>query len=422
MREVVPRVYTVRLCRKAITLMMRRWLDGSAILYWLLIGLVLFAYIAPVYVVITQSFFLHDVAPPWYVSLVAFVVVALTFKPVWRWIQPRVHHVVYAADDPTIDALGHMSDALAGTAPDSSMLVIIAETIAQIVRVPYVQVETLDGVNAVVGNCSHSSLRTRIEITYADTSLGWIEVASRLPREPLTTGEYTLLSRLTRQIGITLHAANLSAALQASREQIVTAREEERRRIRRDLHDGLGPTLAGLRMQLTALRRSVRDDPDAAEALIDSLRDDVRAATTDIRRLVYDLRPPLLDELGLLGALRHLASLLDGATFTLDAPARLPPLPAAVEVAVYRIAAEAVQNVAKHAGARTCAMSLVLRSNTLVLRVADTGAGLPVGNISGVGMVSMRERAAELGGQVAIESAPGGGTCVVATIPCKANL
>jgi signal transduction histidine kinase len=148
----------------------------------------------------------------------------------------------------------------------------------------------------------------------------------------------------------------------------------------------------------------------------------VRAATADIRRLVYDLRPPLLDEHGLLGAIRHLGSALEGATLTIDAPAALPPLPAAVEVAVYRIAAEAVQNVAKHAGASACAISLALGSNTLVLRVADNGTGLGTDYVAGVGLHSMRERAAELGGQLAIEPAPGGGTCVLATIPCQADI
>ncbi|MFN8504825.1 sensor histidine kinase [Kouleothrix sp.] len=367
---------------------------------------------------ITQTFPFHDAAPPWFLHLLALSVLLLTFKPVWRWVQPRVHHVVYAADEPTSDALGQMSDTLAQTTPGSSMLATIAETIAQIMNVPCVQVEVLDGATVAVGKPRAAAAYTRTEIRYGDVLVGWLEVGSRLPGEPLTAGEYQLLQRLARQVGITLHAAQLNEALQASREQLVTAREEERRRIRRDLHDGLGPALAGLRMQLSALRHSLRDDPAAAEALIDSLRDDVRAATADIRRLVYDLRPPLLDEHGLLGAIRHLAGTLDGATLTLDAPAALPPLPAAVEVAVYRIAAEAVQNVAKHAGASACAIQLRLGETALTLQVRDNGAGLPAEYAAGVGLVSMRERAAELGGQLTIDSAPGG-TCVIATIPCK---
>ncbi|KPV49630.1 hypothetical protein SE17_31515, partial [Kouleothrix aurantiaca] len=133
--------------------------------------------------------------------------------------------------------------------------------------------------------------------------------------------------------------------------------------------------------------------------------------------LVYDLRPPLLDEHGLLGAIRHLSGTLGGATLTLDAPATLPPLPAAVEVAIYRIAAEAVQNVAKHAGASACTIQVTLGEAALTLRVADDGVGLPSDHAAGVGLLSMRERAAELGGQLIVEPAAGGGTCVIATIP-----
>ena len=397
--------------------MQRGAFDSSRFLYWLLISMVLFSYIAPVYVGITQLSVLREAASPWLLQLLAAVVLLLTVLPVWRWVQPRVHHVVYAADEPASDALGQMSDTLARAPANASMLATIAETIAQIVNVPYVQVEVLDGAIVAVGNARANAVPTRIGIRYGDVLLGWLEVGSRLPGEPLTAGEEQLLHRLARQVGVTLHAAQLSEALQASREQLVTAREEERRRIRRDLHDGLGPTLAGLRMQLSALRHSVRDDPAAAEALIDSLRDDVRAATADIRRLVYDLRPPLLDEHGLLGAIRHLSGTLDGVTLTIDAPAGLPPLPAAVEVAVYRIAAEAVQNVAKHAGANTCAIQIALGEAALTLRVADDGAGLPADHSAGVGFISMRERAAELGGLVTVEPAAGGGTCVLATIP-----
>lgn len=399
--------------------MMRRWFDGSALLYWLLIGLVLFAYMAPVYVVITQTFPLHDVAPPLALNLLALVVLIVTYKPVWRWVQPRVHHVVYAADEPNIDVIGQISNTLAGAPSDSSMLATIAETIAQIVKVPYMQVGLLDGTTAAVGTARPALVYTRVDITYGAVLVGWLEVGSRLPGEPLTNGEYQLLNHLARQVGITLHAAQLNEALQASREQIVTAREEERRRIRRDLHDGLGPTLAGLRMQLSALRHSLRSDPDTAEIVLDSLRDDVRAATADIRRLVYDLRPPLLDEHGLLGAIRHLSNILDGATLTLDAPATLPLLPAAVEVAVYRIASEAVQNVAKHANASACTVQLALDVYMLTLRVTDNGTGLPNDYTAGVGFASMRERAAELGGQLVIEPVPGGGTCITATIPCR---
>ena len=139
-----------------------------------------------------------------------------------------------------------------------------------------------------------------------------------------------------RVVGITLHASQMSAALQASREQLVMIHEEERRRIRRDLHDGLGPTLASLRMQLSAARRLVRDNPDEAEQLIDELRDDVSTATADIRRLVYELRPPMLDELGLVLAMSNF-KLGDSPTrLEVIAPEPMPRLSAAVDGARYK--------------------------------------------------------------------------------------
>jgi signal transduction histidine kinase len=362
---------------------------------------------------------------PWWLNLLAMLIIVLTFLPVHGWLRRSVNQLVYGQHDNPYAMLAQFNHSLDGSAAAEVLLPAIAATLAATLKLPYVAIETTSGTDRVAGTfgrlLKHAET-VSLPLAYRETTLGTLHASARHPYEHLSADDLRLLADLARQVGITLHAAQLSDALQASREQLITAREEERRRIRRDLHDGLGPMLAGLRMQLTALRHSVRDDPAASEALIDSLRDDVRAATADIRRLVYDLRPPLLDEHGLLGAVRHLGSALEGATLTLDAPAALPPLPAAVEVAVYRIAAEAVQNVAKHAGASACAISLALGANMLVLQVADNGAGLPAGYASGVGLLSMRERAAELGGQLAIDSTPGSGTCVLATIPCKADI
>ena len=399
--------------------MMRRQFDGSAILYWLLIGLVLFSYMAPIYIAVTQFLPFHDNASPWLLSLVALVLLVVTFNPVWYWVQPRVHHVVYAADDPTMNVLGQMSDVLVIGATDSSMPVIIAETIAQIVNLPYVQIEMLNGLAASVGKPLKAGVRTRIELIYRDTSVGWLEVMSRLPNEPLTVSEYRLLHSLARQVSITLHAAQLSDALQTSREQLVLAREEERRRIRRDLHDGLGPTLAALRLQLGAVRHAVRLNPAAAESLLDELRIDVRNATAEIRRLVYDLRPPMLDEFGLVGALRNLQPMNTNLIRTVDTPEPMPPLPAAVEVALYRIAAEALHNIVRHAEADCCTIQLDLSETTITLFVSDNGCGLPPTYLAGIGHRSMHERAAELGGSLDVLPVSTGGTCVRAMFPLQ---
>lgn len=399
--------------------MMRRSLDNMTVLYWLLVGVVLFSYMAPIYVVVTQFAPFYTVAPPWLLHLLAVALLVATFKPVWQWVQPRVHHIVYAADDPSADVIGQVSDALASTTPDSSTLHAVAETIMHTMNLPYVQIEMFNGTAASAGKPIKAGARTRVELVYRETSVGWLEVMSRLANEPLTAGEYKLLHSLARQVGITLHAAQLSDALQSSREQLVLAREEERRRIRRDLHDGLGPTLAALRLQLGAVRHLVRQNPEEAEQLLDELRGDVRHATAEIRRLVYDLRPPMLDEFGLIGALRNLQLADANLHRTVAAPEPMPALPAAVEVAIYRIAAEALHNTVRHAGATNSAIEIEPSETSIVLTVSDNGCGLPPNYFAGVGHRSMQERAAELGGSVHVLPAPNGGTCIRATFPLQ---
>jgi signal transduction histidine kinase len=200
----------------------------------------------------------------------------------------------------------------------------------------------------------------------------------------------------------------------------VAAREEERRRLRRDLHDGLGPTLAGIALGLDVAGNTLADDPDGARAVLRELKAETAASIGDVRRLVNDLRPPALDEFGLTAALRQHAdrvSVRDGhLAVTVNAPPHLRALPAAVEVAAYRIAMEAVTNAARHASARQCQLRLTL-DDTLEVEVCDDGVGLPTARREGVGLAAMRERAAELGGTCLIEGRPGGGTRVLARLP-----
>ena len=209
--------------------------------------------------------------------------------------------------------------------------------------------------------------------------------------------------------------------LSRSREQIVAAREEERRKLRRELHDGLAPTLAGAGIKLDLARQSVRDDPEGADRLIDEARSDVRTAIGEIRRMARDLRPPTLDALGLEGALREQAAGLaaqsgDAPVIIVEVPEPLPPLPAAVEVAAYRIAVEALLNVVRHAAAQHCEVRLSLGDDELEIDVVDDGQGSD-GRPTGVGTRAMHERAAEVGGEVTIETSAGGGTRVLARLP-----
>ncbi|HET8628085.1 MAG TPA: GAF domain-containing sensor histidine kinase, partial [Thermomicrobiales bacterium] len=364
----------------------------------------------------------HEPAPAWWLTLLALVVIAVTVLPVHAWLRVHVDRLVYDwHDDPyavlseVAQRLGHEQD----RSPDG-IIPTIAATIAATLRLPYVAIETDpdDGARTTTYGAPppRAELLT-VPLAFRGVAIGTLHAAARRPGEALSADDRRLLHDLARQVGITLHAARLSDALRVSREELVSAREEERRRIRRDLHDSLGPTLASLRMQLGAVRRVLREEPAEAEALIDGLRDDVRAATAEIRRLVYDLRPPLLDELGLDGALRGLGAVAAPATLTLELPATLPPLGAAVEVALYRIAAEAVHNVAKHARAASCVVRLEDADGALTLTIRDDGVGPPAERGVGVGLTSMRERAAELGGSLILAAPPGGGACVTAILP-----
>jgi signal transduction histidine kinase len=199
----------------------------------------------------------------------------------------------------------------------------------------------------------------------------------------------------------------------------VNAREEERRRLRRDLHDGLGPTLASQTLKLDAAMELLQSHDTAARRILQDVKTQTQNTVADIRRIVYELRPPALDDLGLVGALRaHFAQHNDlrRLPITFQAAQELPPLSAAVQVNGYRIVLEAVNNVIHHAQAAHCEVT-ISTNRTLHLEIRDDGVGLPEGWHAGVGVTSMRERAVELGGSFLIENNAPKGTRVVAELP-----
>ncbi len=248
-------------------------------------------------------------------------------------------------------------------------------------------------------------------------------LGARAAGEPWNAADRQLLADFARQAGIAIHAVRLTAALQQARTQLVTAREEERRRLRRDLHDGLGPILGSLALEADIARDLVRTDPQRAEALMREIMTQAQTAVQDIRRLVYALRPPALDDLGLVPALAALtkANQASGVEFVVEAPVDLPPLPAALEVATYRIVQEAITNVVRHAQAQHCLIQLVLSSRPdqagLWITIADDGRGIPENRRTGVGLTSMRERAIELGGSCSFAPGPACGTRIEVWLP-----
>jgi signal transduction histidine kinase len=239
----------------------------------------------------------------------------------------------------------------------------------------------------------------------------------RPPVTALRPRDRQLLDDLAGHLGGVLHAARLTADLQGARERLVLAREEERRRLRRDLHDGLGPAMAGHLLRLDVIASKVGSGSPAAED-VDALREELRGTVLEVRRVVEGLRPPALDELGLGAALAQAAErLTSGAGVSLDLRVgELPSLPAAVEVAAYRIVTEAVTNVVRHASATCCRVDVAAAERVLRLTVQDDGRGASSDLVrGGHGLQTMRERAEELRGRLQVLSVDG--TTVIAELP-----
>jgi two-component system, NarL family, sensor kinase len=262
-----------------------------------------------------------------------------------------------------------------------------------------------------------------VDLVAGGTHFGQLQLEVAPQRDPFGPGDRRLLEDVGVQVGALVQAVLANRELQRSRQRLVTAREEERRRLRRDLHDGLGPALATLAMRLESVSDLIDRDPAAAAELTDALTEQARAEILEVRRLVDGLRPPALDQLGLVSALRQRAEehRVPGATggrmtWTVEAADDVEPLPAAVEVAAYRIALEAVTNALRHSGAEQCTVSLLREDGTLLLKVLDTGRGLAADPGAGVGLTSMRERAEELGGTCTVTSGDGG-TLVEVRLP-----
>jgi two-component system, NarL family, sensor kinase len=306
----------------------------------------------------------------------------------------------------------------------------VVSTLAAALRLPYVRLELLGPndvpeVSAAYGTPSGQQIV--LPIRAEGTLLGRLELDAGAGREPFGPADQRLLDDLAGQLSGAARTVLLARALQRSRERLVLAREEERRRLQRDLHDGVGPTLAAQSMQLEVAAGLVRTDPDAAARLLKQLGSSTQSLIADVRQIVEDLRPATLNQLGLVSSIREYTRTFDGIAgdehpdgfaVHVAADGELGELPAAVEVAAFRIAVEAVTNAARYSQGRTCVVRLS-RTDSLYLSIVDDGAGLqPRIGGSGVGLVSMHERAAELGGECVITSRAGtSGTVVRVRIP-----
>jgi signal transduction histidine kinase len=374
-----------------------------------------------------------------FISLLATGLVAVLFHPLRERLQRAVNRLMFGERDDPYRILSRLGSRLEETLTTDSVLPTIVETVALALKLPYAAITWGQGasssepvVAASYGTMGERQALVRVPLAYRQEQVGELWLAPRSPGESLTPADQRLLQDLARQVGVAVHAVRLTSDLQRltgdlqrSRERLVSAREEERRRLRRDLHDGLGPRLAGLTLKLETARNRLAHDP-LADTLLSDLIARTQEAVADIRHLVYALRPPALDELGLIPALQEQVLQYSDQGhreihICLEAPEHLPPLPAAVEVAIFRIAQEALTNVVRHSYADRCVVRLALheQERLLELEIEDNGRGLVPARSAGVGLTSMRERAEELGGTCEVKQVPTGGTCVQVRLPSQ---
>lgn len=352
-------------------------------------------------------------------ALVA-AVAALALAGLRSRLQRAVDRGLYGERGDPFAALSRLGERLSASIAGQDVLTVVVDTVRQSLRLPYASVE-LTGEDRPASESGLVQDRTvRFPLNHAGESVGDLVVGLRRGETALSQADERLLTAFAQQAAVAAHDARVTRDLRRSRERIVLAREEERRRLRRDLHDGLGPALAGVSLGLeTAGRAAARVDVPLA-GLLAGLHDETARCTADVRQIVADLRPPVLDSVGLLTALRQHADLLSSRSGLEIVVTGEPPagLPAAVEVAAYRIALEALTNTVRHAAAGSCTVSLGCHRDAMTLTLTDDGNGLP-GTTPGVGLTSMRDRAEELGGTCVVTFVEGTGTRVEAVLPVE---
>jgi len=360
------------------------------------------------------------------VSLLATGIVAVLFQPLREWLQQRINKLIYGERDDPFETLSRLGKQMELAIPSDQVLPLLVKTIAQSLKLPYVGITIRGQKDISFGKETENPVA--FPFIFQGETTGVLLASPRSHGESFSSAEMRLLQNLARQAGVVVRNAQLTSDLQRSRQNLVTAREEERHRLRRDLHDGIGPTMAGLTLKLEAatdlissnLESGRKEELGEAILLLSELKSQTQETVQNIRHIVHTLRPPSLDVLGLVPALQaHFGQVATPRSLNIQMttkPLSFPRLSAAVEVAAYRIVLEAVTNVINHAQAGICLVSLSLENGNLHMEINDNGLGLPKMHKNGIGLDSMRERAEELGGRLELFSSSWG-TRVCADIP-----
>lgn len=353
-------------------------------------------------------------------ALVATGIVAVAFQPLRVAAQDVVDRLMFGQRKDPYVALTGLTSTLEATIEPDDVLPTIVETLARSLKLAYVAIEARgeDGteISARTGDIGAGTSET-VPLVYQGVEIAKLIVTSR-KGDTFSSADRSLVESLAKNAGAAVHAVMLTEALKRSRNELLAAREEERRRLRRDLHDGLGPELAGISLGVGAARNLAVADPERSLELLGHLQDQAEAATRSVRGLVDGLRPAALDELGLVEAVRNKAESMFANSqiqLVIDAPTERLDLSAVVEVTGMRIILEALTNVVRHSCATRCRLTITVQE-ALLIEVVDDGRGIE-GSNKGVGLQSMRERAEEAGGTLTVDGVDGGGTRVRATLP-----
>lgn len=342
---------------------------------------------------------------------------ALGYGPLRYRLLRIVQAWILGSRENRYDVMAGLAANLESIEDGPAQLSAVASAVADAFGVKYVAVEVDRGVGeSLIATFGTAPAEVRmLPITYRGADVGRLILPARGLRSRLSMRDEKLLGDLVRQAATATRTSQLAEELQASRERLVNTREEERRRIRRDLHDGLGPAMAGVVYQLETARLVVHQDAEKAAGQLDTVRTNVQEIVADVRRLVHELRPPALDDRGLVGAIRQL---VENDPLPVEVRSEsLGTLSAAVEVAAYRIVAESLTNVTRHAQARSVTVDVRRTDSALLIEITDDGVGIAEDVQAGVGLLSLRERAAELGGRTDVTCPPSGGTVVRAELP-----
>ncbi|MDP9182942.1 MAG: sensor histidine kinase [Actinomycetota bacterium] len=383
-------------------------------------GLIIVGFVAVVSLVATVTTS-SGAAPP----AVAAALVAIVLGPLRGRLQRAVDRLLYGWRSEPYRVLSELGLRLEATATVEGALPAVVETVTDGLRLPYARIDLDAGAEGLVtvaeaGVLVHHVLR--LPLAEGTRPLGELVVGLRSAEEPFTPDELALLRNLARSASTAAQAGLLTTELRAARARLVRSREDERRRLQRELHDGVGPALAGLGLQLDSALDSVSSDPTRTAELLTAMQHSLRTTAKEVRRIAHDLRPGVLDELGLLEAVREQARLLtanvpEPLALSLELSA-VVEVSAAVEVAVYRIASEALTNVVRHAQASRCSVRLCVNGQ-VELDITDDGVGLSGRPAEGLGLRSMADRVAELGGTFVVCSAQPTGTRVEVRLPVR---